>query len=307
MRKPKALKPGDTISLVSPASPLSPEQTTKGIEILQSAGYRVKLSPSVYAAAEYLAGSDEARAKDLQEAFDDPETQAVFCSRGGYGCSRLMPFLDLDRMASSGKLFSGFSDITVLHAAMNRRGLATLHAPMALTLHTDREPWVYDSLLAALGGRNPIAEGAPKGSCLVGGQASGQVVGGCLILLCDLIGTPEQVVMDGKIVLLEDVDEYPHRVDAMLTHLINSGSIQGAAGIVVGEMTRSDERVDKTIGARPWREIVGDRLGSLGIPTIIDFPFGHAKQMLSLPLGIQAEMDANLGTLKYTESLCEQD
>ena len=307
MRKPKALKPGDTISLVSPASPLTPEQTAKGIGILEAAGYKVKLSPHVYTALDYLAGSDEDRAKDLQDAFDDPDTQAVFCSRGGYGCSRLMPFLDLDRMASSGKLFSGFSDITVLHAALNRRGLATLHAPMALTLHTDREEWVYESLRAALSGRNPVPEGAPTGSCLVGGRTSGQVLGGCLILLCDLIGTPEQVEMEGKIVLLEDVDEAPHRVDAMLTHLINSNSSQRAAGIVVGEMTRSDERADKTIGGRPWREIVRDRLGSIGTPTIIDFPFGHARQMLSLPLGIQAEMDANLGTLKYTESLCEQD
>lgn len=307
MPKPRALRPGDTISVVSPASPLSPEQTAKGFAILEKAGYKLKLTPNVYAAADYLAGSDQDRAKDLQEAFDDPETRAVFCSRGGYGCSRLMPFLDLDRMAASRKLFSGFSDITVLHAALNRRGLPTLHAPMALTLHTDREEWVYESLRAALSGGDPIPEAAPVGTTLVPGLASGVVAGGCLILLCDLIGTPEQVAMDGKIVLLEDVDEAPHRVDAMLTHLVNSGSIQGAAGIVVGEMTRSDERVDKTIGAKPWRDIVGERLSGLGIPTIIDFPFGHAKQMLSLPLGIRAEMDANLGTLKYTESLCEQD
>ena len=307
MRKPKALKPGDTISLVSPASPLTPEQTANGIGILEKAGYRVKLAPNVYSATEYLAGSDEDRARDLQDAFEDPETQAVFCSRGGYGCSRLMPHLDLDRMAASGKLFSGFSDITVLHAALNRRGLPTLHAPMALTLHTDREAWVYESLLAALKGENPIPTGAPVGKTLVPGKAHGTVVGGCMILICDLIGTPEQLDMRGKIVVLEDVDEAPHRVDAMLTHLFNSGSIQTAAGIVIGEMTRTDERVDKSIGDRSWREIVRERLGGLSIPTIIDFPFGHAKQMLSLPLGIHAEMDANLGTLMYTESLCELD
>lgn len=307
MRKPKALKPGDTISLVSPASPLTPEQTAKGIGILEKAGYRVKLAPHVYSATDYLAGSDEDRARDLQDAFEDLETQAVFCSRGGYGCSRLMPHLDLDRMAAAGKLFSGFSDITVLHAALNRRGLPTLHAPMALTLHTDREAWVYESLLAALKGGNPIPTSAPVGKTLVSGKAHGTVVGGCMILICDLLGTPEQLDMSGKIVVLEDVDEAPHRVDAMLTHLLNSGSIQTAAGILIGEMTRTDERVDKSIGDRSWREIVRERLGGLGIPTIIDFPFGHAKQMLSLPLGIHAEMDANLGTLMYTESLCELD
>ena len=274
---------------------------------MEKAGYKLKLMPHIYSAAEYLAGSDEERAKDLQDAFDDPSTQAVFCSRGGYGCSRLMPYLDLDRMAASRKLFSGFSDITILHAALNRRGLPTLHAPMALTLHTEREEWVYESLLAALRGEDPIPAGAPTGTTLVPGVAAGTVVGGCMILLCDMIGTPEQLEMANKIVIIEDVDEAPHRVDAMLTHLLNAGCLQKAAGIVVGEMTRTDERVDKTIGERPWRQIVAERLGSLGIPTIINFPFGHAKQMLSLPLGIRAEMDANLGTLMYTESLCEQD
>lgn len=307
MRKPKALKPGDTISIVTPASPVRPEQMEKCFALLERAGYRLKLSPSVYATEEYLAGSDRIRARDLQEAFAHPETHAVFCSRGGYGCSRLLPFLDLDAIAASGKLFSGFSDITVLHAALNQRGLATLHAPMALTLHTDREAWVYESLFAALSGGNPVIDGAPKAKMLAPGKATGTVVGGCLVLLCDMLGTSEQLDMTGKIVLIEDVDEPPHRVDAMLTHLLNAGCLQRAAGIVVGEMTRTEEKEDKTIGARPWREIVGERLGSLGIPVMIDFPFGHAKQMLSLPLGIGAEMDANLGTLIYTESLCEQN
>lgn len=307
MPKPKALQPGDTISIVSPASPLTPAQTAKGIAILEGAGYKTKIMPHVYEAARYLAGSDQQRAQDLQEAFDDPETQAVFCSRGGYGCSRLLPYLDLDRMAASGKLFSGFSDITVLHAALNRRGLPTLHAPMALTLNTTREPWVYESLLSALQGLDPIPSAAPVGKTIVGGRAEGTVLGGCMILLCDLLGTPEQVDLTDAIVVLEDVDEAPHRIDAMLTHLLNAGSLQKAAGIVVGEMTRTEEHVDPTIGEKPWRSIVEERLVPLGIPTIIDFPFGHAKQMLSLPLGIRAEMDANLGTLKYSESLCEQD
>ncbi|MEI7986863.1 MAG: LD-carboxypeptidase [Armatimonadota bacterium] len=305
MGKPKALKPGDTISLITPASPLTPEKTERGIRLLEDQGYHVKLYPSTYAAKGYLAGTDEERASDLIAAFHDPHTQAVFCSRGGYGASRLMPFLDLDELAKSDKLFIGFSDVTVIHAALNRRGLPTLHAPMAITFSPDREPWVYESFLKAIKGEDPIPQSAPKGNCLTPGMATGTVVGGCLSLICDLIGTPEQIDMTDKIVLIEDVDEAPHRVDAMLTHLLNSNSIQRAAGIVVGEMTRTDEKQDKAIGTLPWRQIVKDRFGNLGIPCIVDFPCGHAAQMLSLPLGIQAELDATGGTMKYVESLCE--
>jgi len=111
----------------------------------------------------------------------------------------------------------------------------------------------------------------------------------------------------GKIVLLEDVDEQPHRIDAMLTHLLNTNSLDGAAGIVVGEMTRTDDRIDPKIGGTPWREMVMERLGPLEIPMIFDYPMGHAAQMLSLPLGIRASLDANAGTLTYLEPLCVRE
>jgi muramoyltetrapeptide carboxypeptidase len=305
MGKPTALKPGDTISLVSPASPLTPEKAERGIKLLEAQGYKVKLYPSTYKANGYLAGTDVERANDLTAAFLDPETQAVFCSRGGYGSSRLLPHLDLDSLAATNKLFIGFSDVTILHAALNRRGLPTLHAPMAITFSPDREPWVYESFCNAIKGDNPIPIGTPKGICVTPGKASGTVVGGCLVLICDLIGTADQIDMTDKIVLIEDVDEAPHRIDAMLTHLRNSKSIQNAAGIVIGEMTRTDEKADPAIGVMPWRQIVADRLGNLDIPCIVEFPCGHAPQMLSLPLGIKAELDAVSGTMKYIESLCD--
>jgi muramoyltetrapeptide carboxypeptidase len=128
-----------------------------------------------------------------------------------------------------------------------------------------------------------------------------------MILMTDLIGTPEQIDMKDKIVLIEDVDEPPHRVDAMLTHLINSGSLPQAAGIVIAEMTRTDtpERLDKGIGGKPWRVIVEDRVKPLGIPTVVHYPFGHVSNMLSMPMGIHADFDADAGTLTYTEYLCE--
>jgi muramoyltetrapeptide carboxypeptidase len=304
LKKPRALRPGDTIRMVSPASPLTHDKTEFITNLLEKEGYRVCLGDHTLDTDAYLAGKDEDRARDLQAAFDDPDVAAVLCSRGGYGCARIMPMLDLDRMAASRKLFLGFSDITTLHLALNRRGLPTVHAPMALTLHFPREPWVYASFLASLQGEVLIPTEAPVGETVVPGQAEGIVTGGCLCLLTDSIGTPDALDCTGKIVIIEDVDENPHRVDAMLTHLRLSGTIDRAAGIVIGEMTRTDEKVDAGIGGKPWQEIVRDRLAPLGIPMIFNYPFGHCKNMLTLPLGIRARLDANAGTLTYTEDLC---
>lgn len=295
----RSLRPGDLVTFVSPASPLDADKLEFVTSLLEAEGYRVKVAPHALARDAYLAGGDADRARDLQDAFDDPETAAVLCTRGGYGCARLFPYLDLDRMAASDKLFLGFSDITTLHLALNRRGLPTLHAPMALTLAYPREEWVYDSFRRALKGDYAVPSKAPKGTAVVPGRAKGVVTGGCMCLLADSLGTPDSLDADGKIVVVEDVDENPHRIDAMLTHLLNTGVIRKAAGIVVGEMTRTDDRVDEGIGGRPWREIVQDRLGGLGIPLMVGYPFGHMKNMLTLPLGIEAEMDAEAGTLRY--------
>jgi muramoyltetrapeptide carboxypeptidase len=302
--KPAALQPGDLIEIVSPASPLDEDKLEKATQLLEGEGYRVRKAPHVLDRDAYLAGTDEARAADLMSAFKDPEVAAVYCSRGGYGCARLFPYLDLDRIAESGKMFLGFSDITTLHLALNRRGLVTYHAPMALTLAYDREQWTIESFLRTLKGDAAVPETAPAGKTLVGGVAEGEVTGGCLCLLCDSIGTPESLQGEGKIIVIEDVDENPHRIDAMLTHLLNAGVLRGAAGLVFGEMTRTDEKVDEGIGGKPWREIVRDRVERLGIPTILDYPFGHAKNMLTLPLGVTARLDADAGRLTYTESIC---
>lgn len=301
MTKPKPVLPGQTLGIVSPASPIAAEKLQRGLRVLHEAGYRTKLMPHALDAEDYLAGSDRDRAADLMAAFEDPEVDAVYCSRGGYGCARLLPYLDLDRMANLGKMFLGFSDITTLHLALNQRGLVTIYAPMVLSFSLDREPWVRESLLCAFRGDTTQPDGAPRAATLVAGVAEAEVTGGCLCLLCDSLATPDPLEAAGKILLIEDVDEHPHRVDAMLTHLIQAGILQKCAGIVVGEMTSTDEKTDASIGGRPWRDIVRERLEPLGVPAVMDFPFGHAKAMLTMPLGIRARLDADAGTLTYLE------
>lgn len=296
----RALQPGDTVALVSPASPLDEDKLSAATRILKDEGYRVRVFPHALDREDYLAGSDADRATDLMASFDDPEIAAVLCTRGGYGCARLFPYLDLDRMAASGKPIIGFSDVTTLHLALLRRGVATIHAPMAVTLHYDREPWVYESFRRVLRGDLATPSDAPRARTLVPGSAEGETTGGCLCLLTDSVGTPEALETEGRILLIEDVDEAPHRVDAMLTHLRNAGLLQRCAGLVIGEMTRTDEKIDASIGGRSWREIVHDRVGDLGIPAVIDFPFGHAPRgMLTVPFGIRARLDADAGTLTF--------
>lgn len=306
VRKPNALAPGDLIEIVSPASPIAPEKLVRAQELLESQSYQVRIAAHAFDSDAHLAGSDEDRANDLTKAFEDHEVKAVLCSRGGYGSARLLRHLDLDAMAASGKMFMGFSDITTLHLALNRRGLVTFHTPMMITLSVDRPSWVYSSFLNVLNGGDPIPTNAPKGETVVPGVAEGAVTGGCLCLLTDSLGTPDPLELEDRIVLIEDVDENPHRVDAMLTHLLNTGNAHKAAGYVVGEMTGTDERADASIGGKPWREIVTERLAPLGRPLIVNFPFGHAPAMLSLPLGIRARLDADAGSLSYLESACAE-
>ena len=209
-------------------------------------------------------------------------------------------------IAASGKMFLGYSDITTLHIALNRRGMPTVYAPMALTLSKHRNPWVIESFTEVFRGNLKTPCDAPTGETIVPGTVEGVVTGGCLILMADSIGTDEAIDATGKIVLIEDVDEAPHRVDAMLTHLLNAHILQNSAGIVVAEMTRSEERADESIGTKPWDNIVIERLKPLRKPMIINYPFGHMPNMLTLPLGIKAILNADAGTLTYTEALCAE-
>lgn len=303
--KPFALKQGDLVELVSPASPIEESKLSRFVDLLEGWGLRVRVGKNALASGDYLAGTDQQRAEDLNHAFSDPEVRGVLCTRGGYGAARLLPHLDFAAFAGTRKIFSGFSDITTLHLALGHEGLATLHAPMGLTFSRDREPWVAESLRAALFGDDPVSEGSPTGTTLRPGVAEGEVTGGCLCLLCDSLSTRYPLEVEGKILLIEDVDESPHRVDAMLTHLLNAGILQTASGIIIGEMTGTDDRTDTSIGGRPWLEIVRERLSGLTQPAVVGFPFGHCPNMLSLPLGVRARLDANTGSLTYLERWCD--
>jgi muramoyltetrapeptide carboxypeptidase len=271
--------------------------------MLQCRGYEVMFGDHAFEREGFLAGTDRNRADDLLNAWFDESIAAVICSRGGYGMHRLLPLLDLEAMAAKPKLLVGFSDTTALHLALNRLGLATLYAPMLLSFAKDRAPWVREMWFHAMEGSAKIAlpPNAARGRTVNGGTVTAEVTGGCLCLLADSIGTPNPAQFAGRIVIIEDVDEHAYRVDAMLTHLLAAGCFRDVRGIVVGEMTRTDEMADPSIASRPWREVVIERLSGLDVPMITDFPFGHGEHMLSMPLGVNATLDADAGEMRYEE------
>jgi muramoyltetrapeptide carboxypeptidase len=290
--------PGDTIAIVAPSGPMK-HDLGHAISWLEQEGYRVRVMPHVLGRWRYLAGTDQQRAGDLHDAFFDDGVSAVLCARGGYGCARLLPVLDLDRIAATGKPFLGFSDITTLHLALNRRGLTTFHAPMGGHIGQWTEDWPAEAYRSVLQGDFSSPQGMPRAKTLVGGRVSGIVTGGCLSLLGDSLGTADAFQGRDRIVLLEDVGEAPYRVDARLTHLLNAGALDGVRGIVIGEMTGTDAKMDEGCEECSWRDIVIERLGNLGVPVVTDYPFGHIQNARALPLGWEAELDADAGTLVY--------
>jgi muramoyltetrapeptide carboxypeptidase len=289
--RPGRLSPGDRISIVAPSGPVPRDRLEPGLDILRGWGLEPVVAPHVLDThpAGYLAGLDQARADDLQDAWCDPSTAAVLCARGGYGAQRMVELLDWDEMrAAPPKAFIGYSDITALHEAFaTRLGLATVHGPMAAA-----ETFLKDAPTQA-GLRRLLFD--PEGArhltsatarTLVPGRAEGVTLGGCVSLLASDLGTPyARPSAAGGILLLEDIGEEPYRLDRILTQLLRSGWLDGVAGIVLGSWE----------DCGPYdavRALFLDRLGPLGVPIAEEFGFGHCPSTLTMPLGVPTTFTA---------------
>jgi muramoyltetrapeptide carboxypeptidase len=293
----RALRAGDTVMLVSPSGPTRPERVARGIELLTGWGLRPMLAPNAYARQGYLAGADELRAADLNTAFADPEVRGVLCTRGGYGAQRVVDAIDMAAVRRDPKVVAGFSDITGLQLALWRGArLATVHGPGVAWLEERTPPLSAESLRAALMSTDPVVvkriESEQTAPVTVPGAASGTLIGGNLSLLASSVGTPDMPDLTGAIVLLEDVDEAPYRVDRMLTHLRRAGALAGIAGVAVGQFTNCADDWPVSVV-----EVLLDRLGDLGVPVLGGLPIGHGYGQLTVPVGVPATMDAAAGTL----------
>ena len=294
--RPPRLAPGDVVAVVATSGVVPEDRLRVGVERLTSWGFEVRLAEHVLEASSdlgYLAGSDEDRAADLTAAWLDPTVSAVWAARGGYGAQRLLDLLDWRRLAEAQpRLLVGFSDITALHQAMaSRLGLATIHGHVVTSLGSAteasaeelrRQVMEPDSVVDILAGQVLTP--------LVGGVATGVLVGGNLAMLAAEIGTRFSRPAAGGIVVIEDVGEEPYRIDRMLTQLVRTGWFNGVAGVVVGAF--SDCGTEPEIEA-----VIEQRLRPLGVPTVRGFDFGHTDSSATVPLGVEATLDADAGTL----------
>ena len=295
--RPRRLRAGDRVAVVAPCGPVAPERLDAGLDILRGWDLDPLLTPHARgrdATFGYLAAADAARARDLQDAWCDPDVAAVMCARGGYGAQRMVDLLDWDAMAAAGaKAFVGFSDATVIQQAIGSRlGVATYYGPVAAGVAFTKDAATQDHLRRTLFEPETVTTlTSPTAGALVAGTASGVTFGGCASLLAAEIGTPHAGRRaDGGILVLEDVGEPPYRLDRILTQLLRSGLLDGVAGIVLGSWR----------DCGPYEEVravLADRLGGLGVPVVEELGFGHGESSLTVPLGLPAVLDADAATL----------
>lgn len=310
--RPPRLEPGDLIGLAAPASPLpQPTDLDRAVARLEALGFRVLPARHLLRRRGYLAGTDRQRAADLHQLVRDRRIKAILSLRGGYGCARLLPWLDPRLFREHPKILVGYSDLTALHCALlNHAQLITFHGPMAVPdfARPDLPNFTVQSFLRLLTRPEPYGSlrdhaPAPAPRILRPGRAVGPLLGGNLTVLVSTLGTPWQPDFRGRILVLEEVGEPPYRVDRLLTQLLNAGLLQQVAGIAVGVCERCEEPVASTSDEpRPTlQDVWKDRLGPLRKPVVLGLPFGHTPCNATLPLGARAELDADRGDLILTE------
>jgi muramoyltetrapeptide carboxypeptidase len=283
VRRPPRLRPGDRVAICAPSGPVDADAFARGRAIL-AARYEPIHDGGVLSRTGYLAGPDERRAEELARALCDPSIRAVFCARGGYGALRVVGALG----HTVDKLVVGFSDVTVLHAWAYRCGTTSVHGPNVGGLGKDA---AADEALFALLERHepaaPIAGLRP----LRDGRAEGRLVGGNLTVLSHLCGTAHFPDLRGAVLLLEDTNEQPYRIDRMLTQLRLAGALDGVVAAALGDFT----------GCGDAEAVLAERLGALGIPIVAGVPVGHGDRNRPLPHGARARVDATAGTLELLE------
>ena len=317
--KPPALREGDTVALITPATDVSdPGELAAALTAIKYLGLKPKLGRNVGKRLGYLGGTIEERLEDLYAAFRDPDVRGVFCIRGGYGCGQLLDRVDYGLIRSNPKVFVGYSDITALHLAIRKEtGLVTFHGPVVLfhgsaahfneyTVRSYRKALFEKDAIGRLGNpvpANPLTDTHPIRT-MKHGAAHGRLAGGNLTLISSLMGTPYEIDTRDAIFFTEDVGEPPYRIDRMLTQLRLAGKLAAAAGVVFGECTSCGpgDCVLDSGSTLSLGEVLDQIVGRLNVPSFAGLLIGHTENQLTLPLGVPATLDADKGELVIEES-----
>jgi muramoyltetrapeptide carboxypeptidase len=310
--KARALKPGGTIGVPAPAWPYyNRSEIFRGVEWWEKLGYNVKLADGIFARSGVTAGDPKQRANDVTAMFEDPDVAVVQCFDAGYGSAQIIPYLDLDIIGSNPKAFVGYSDITALHQAIRHHtDMVTFYGPLLSTLNTkDTKRLTQERLIKALTSTQPLGE-IPRNPdddyvrVFNGGTVRAELVGGCLWLLGQTIGTPWQIDLEGKIFFFEDVSSPPWYVDGLLNQMKQVGMLDGVAGFVIGEMEACDWR--NTPHDWPGRisieDVFEEYIQPLGVPTVYGFPMGHGTYLVTTPLGVEVTLDADAKEVRIEEA-----
>ena len=308
---PPRLKNGDTIALVTPGSYITQQEKEESVNNLRGLGFNVTYTDRLMQKNGYFSASDEERAADLNEMFERKDVQAIMCARGGYGCARILPFLDYDLIEDNPKTLIGFSDVTALqYAIFKKTGLITFHGPVSISTFTSfsvrnfenvlLDPTFELELLNSTTGNNFNPYGI---TVIADGKAEGELVGGNLSIIVSMIGTEYDIDFSGKIVFIEEFLEEPYRVDRMLTQMIQAGKFENAVGVALGvfKLCEPNKLNPAFSGSFSLMEVLKDRLGNLGVPVIYGLSFGHIADKFTLPFGGRAELNSETKQLKLLE------
>lgn len=310
VRRPARLKAGDTVGLVNPASAnFLLEEVEVVEESIRALDLKVRRGAHMMDRYGYLAGRDSDRAADLGAMFADPQVKAVLAVRGGWGCARLLPHLDYEAIRGNPKVLLGYSDVTALHLAVHARtGLVTFHGPVGVSTWTAFSVENARRVLfqaEAVTMANPadkgdeLAQSEHRTRTLRPGRARGRLLGGNLTVLCHVVGTPYLPDFRDAILFLEDVDEDIYRVDRMLTHLKLAGVLDAVRGVVFGTCTGCGP--GEGYGSLTLEEVLADHVAPLGVPAYAGAVIGHLERQFTVPVGVEAELDADARTLRLLE------
>ena len=311
--KPKALSQGDKVAIIAPSTPTDAEKVHRAVEVFATLGVEPVLYPTCFKHHGHLAGLDSERAKDIHDAFANPEIKGIVCLKGGAGAYRLLPLLDYDLIRSNPKVFIGYSDVTALHMAFNKIcRMVTYHGQMLISdlFLGDKslESYTIASYKQALFGTEAVGrldnpEGHELGS-LVEGSAQGELLGGNLSLLVTTLGSPYDLDVKGKILFIEDIGEAAYKVDRMLTALALAGKFQDCAGIILGSWTGciAEKKGSYDGHDLPLETVFKEVIAPFNKPTILNLRAGHNYPQPTLAFGTQVRIDTKVPEIVFLES-----
>lgn len=317
---PPALKTGDTIAIVAPSRHVGREKIERAAGRLEAMGFHVHMRENLFRRRGYLAGEDTDRATELMDAFRDPDVQGIFAGTGGFGSTRILDRLDYDLIRRNPKVLIGYSDITALHLAIQKRtGLVTFHGPLLESALGREKPFTDFSAdylwRAVMLKSDPMVASQPAEMgpgyayavpdekqafrVLSPGVARGRLTGGNLSLICTLMGTPYEIETDNRVLFLEDVHEEPYRIDRYLSQLRLAGKFDSVTAVILGKFT--DAAAEEGKPSLTLDEIFQDYFADLGVPVTTNFPAGHVANNATLPINVLIEVDTTVPRVRLLE------